>query len=302
MSAQVDAKPLDTLAHNCTQLKVRKSGRALQLQGFGGGSLEQIGGGRRKAVQGFSKAARRRLFQTVAAIPWDRYGRTFLTTLTYPGKEAPDFVPTDGRKAKAQLRAFKERWRRKWGPIKAVWKLEFQRRKAVHWMLLVVAPDGVEPKALEAWCRQVWWEIVGSGSKDHLTHGASVIDWEGDPSHYFAKYAVKAESKEYQHEVPEWYTRVGRFWGLWGIAPEWEEATLTPGQFVALRRLVLRYRRARVKNPKRKGWIKAPKYRTQGTWVVGGSKSGALADQLLRAIERDVTQDGEVHEVTFAGG
>lgn len=278
-SAEVE--PLDSLAHIRPQLKARKSGRALQVQGFGGPKLEQVGGGRRGEVEGFSRSSRRRLFQTVAAIPWDRYGRTFLVTLTYPGKEAPDYVPTDGRKAKAQLAAFRKRWVRKWGAIQAVWKLEFQGRGAAHWMLLVVPPEGVTPAELEGWCLWVWWEVVGSRSKDHLKHGAQVVEWKGDPSNYFAKYAVKGTSKEYQHQVPEWYARVGRFWGLWGVSPEWEEVDLSPAQFTALRRLVVRYRRARSRNPRR---IKSARSRFQGAWLVGGTASGALADRLMRGV------------------
>jgi hypothetical protein len=200
-----------------------------------------------------------------------------VVTLTYPGEE--DWVPTDGRQAKAQLAAFRRRWERKWGPARGVWKLEFQRRGAVHWMIALLVGDQVDLGAVRRWTSRAWYEIVGSGLEKHRRAGTQVIEWQGDLSAYFAKYAAAKGAKEYQHEVPDWYRRVGRFWGLWRLEPEWQGGTLTPRAFVALRRVLVRYRRSRKRSRK----FRAPGG-LRGGWVMGGQRSGDLAAQLLRIL------------------
>lgn len=267
------------LAHNCTHFEARFSGRMLMLSGFQGSKGRRIGGGLRGEVRAFSDDSRMRLLQTVAAIPWDQLGAVLMVTLTYPGEA--EYVPRSGKAAKAHLRAFRMRWERRWGPMQAVWKLEFQRRGAIHWMLCVVAPRGVSLTRLREWVSWSWWQIVGSGRETHKRAGTQVKVWQGDPSWYFAKYATKGGhlDKEYQHEVPSWMLDVGRWWGVWRLRPEWCRVSLTESEFAALRRVVVRLRRSRGHR----------RYRVRGLrgcWLVSKEQSGQLAASLLRWLEQ----------------
>ena len=259
------------ISHIRPRFFIGKSGKCLVLKGFSG---SRKGGGIRGNISGFSKGSRRRLFMTVSAIPWDKLGSTFLVTLTYPGD--PEYVPRDGVQAKEQLKAFRKRWERRWGPIRAVWKLEFQRRGAVHWMLAIVDP-GVEIGKLRRWVSRTWYEIVGSGDRKHLKAGTSVEVWKGDLALYFSKYGSYKEQKEYQHQVPEWYESVGRFWGLWRLKPEWKWEEVSCTDFVAMRRVCVRYKRSKGTR------IKTPAL-LRGMFIVGGKKSEEMANQLIRAI------------------
>ena len=212
--------------------------------------------GQRGQVRGFSQASKRRLVVTAAAIDWGALpGVAYLITLTYPGKEAPEFVPTDGRVARRHLKAFHERLRR-WDKLAAapagLWKLESQRRGAVHYHVFVklAGPSLVE---VRGWVAKAWWEVVGSGSLDHLRAGTNAKRWgeqkdrwEGaDPSLvglYFAKYAAKWGGKAYQNEMPTgggW----GRWWGTWGVRVKWEQHPVEAREVVQLQRAFRRYQR-----------------------------------------------------------
>lgn len=221
--------------------------------------------------------SRRRLLRQMSAIPWDKLGRVIVVTLTYPGEE--EWVPKDGKQAKRQLGAFRMRWDRKWGKVRGVWKLEFQRRGAVHWMIAAIAPEGVPLAQLRKWVSEAWFEVVGSGNPKHVSAGTKVQEWQGDPAGYFAKYLACKADKEYQHEVPDWYRRVGRFWGFWRLEPEWQGGPITPEAFVDLRRVMVRYRRSKKRGRKFK-----VSSRWRGAWVMGGQRSGDLAEQLLRIL------------------
>lgn len=212
--------------------------------------------GTRGQVRGFSQASKRRLVLTAAAIDWAAIpGVAYLITLTYPGQEAAEFVPTDGRVSRRHLRAFHERLRR-WDKLAAapvgLWKLESQRRGAVHYHLFVKL-EGPSLVEVREWVAKAWWEVVGSGSRDHLRAGTNAKvwgqqrdQWEGaDPALvglYFAKYAAKWGGKAYQNEMPTgqgW----GRWWGTWGVSIKWEQHPVEAGEVVELERVFRRYQR-----------------------------------------------------------
>lgn len=152
-------------------------------------------GGRREAISGFSHSSARRLSFLIrnAAADW-----TVFATLTYPEE-----FPTDGRKVKANLRAFLEFLRRK--NIRYVWVLEFQRRGAPHFHFVL---SGELEKGVLA---ERWYEIVGSGDMRHRFAGTRIerIRNPKKAAGYMANYALKLEQKW----VPENFSNVGRFWG-----------------------------------------------------------------------------------------
>jgi hypothetical protein len=170
-----------------------------------------------------------------------------MVTLTYPADWLT--VAPDGRTAKKHLDTFRLRYKRAWGEcLICVWKLEFQRRGAPHFHLLIVPPHGKAGEARQEgkrrrraavgdglpfrqWLSIVWADIVAHPDPvermKHEAAGTGLDFAEGlkatDPKRvavYFLKHGG-ASAKEYQHIVPEAWREPGkgpgRFWGYWGL-------------------------------------------------------------------------------------
>ena len=123
---------------------------------------------------------------------------THYAVLTYP-KE----FPLDGEIVKTHLHKMKLRLNYK--KIKLFWFMEFQRRGAVHFNLIMSA--GVD----EAELCQMWYEIVDSKDIKHLKYGAYIeqIKTPAGMLHYLTGYLTKQEQKK----VPDGFQNLGRFWG-----------------------------------------------------------------------------------------
>lgn len=157
----------------------------------------QKGGGKRGKITLFSRASRRRLMQTIAKTK--KSALPVFITLTYPGEWSKD-----AKRWKRDLRVFWMRLERRFPHISAVWKLEFQKRGAPHYHLLVW---GAEYAPLLLQVGRLWYEVVGSGDERHLLAGTrveKVRDWRGVMS-YASKYLGKLEVST---------SEVGRFWGV----------------------------------------------------------------------------------------
>lgn len=99
-----------------------------------------------------------------------------MTTLTYPG-DWEAVVPT-AEIAKSHLRSFQKRYERAFGEkLAAVWKMEFQRRGAVHFHIFMNMR--IEKKVFEKWLSQTWTEIVNpindEERRKHLLAGTGWI-------------------------------------------------------------------------------------------------------------------------------
>jgi hypothetical protein len=218
---------------------------------------------RRGVIRGFSQRSRRRLAKSCAAIPW---GATpfYFVTLTYPAEWS-----TDGKRIKADLNQFRTEWSRRFGLPLAVWKLEFQRRGAPHFHLAIAQPDGVSMEVLRYWVGHTWNRIAGDGDVDHLRvalHPKTVEVMVKPPSAYFSSHGEHGrDSKGYQNEVPDGFEDVGRFWGFWNLAPDWNEYELSLDEFVAVRRMMRRWRKAttgrkyRQMRPYQGMWLRTPR-------------------------------------------
>lgn len=187
--------------------------------------------GKRTVIMEFSHQSRMRLVHTIR-----NSGVAFrsMLTITYPKS-----FPSNGRTVKKHLNTFSMWLRRNFYGCKGIWFLEFQRRGAPHFHLLLdidLASYGllhqrkrrkVSPGApfyltnveTENAAARRWFEIVGSGDPKHLRAGVS---WEVLESDQAAeRYAAKHASKPSQKEVPEGYFDVGRFWGgIGGVKAE----------------------------------------------------------------------------------
>lgn len=173
-------------------------------------------------IRGWSARSRARMVATMAELDlapllWAE-GEPAMVTLTYPGDW--ETVAPDGPTAKAHLRAFFERYKRAWGENwRGIWKLEFQRRGAPHFHLLMVPPSGLastqrraeyeakralwessdpatrgpcprwraavgDGMRFRAWLSETWADIVGHPDPDerarHVLAGTGVDFAEGD--------------------------------------------------------------------------------------------------------------------------
>lgn len=165
---------------------------------------EQVGGGKRGKVQGFSPASRRRLLYTFGKI--QRAKMPVMVTLTYPAE-----FPTDSQVWKNHLRRWWQRLKRRIPGAGAVWKLEPQKRGAPHYHLLVWGLEGVPLGEMKAYISKSWFQVVASGDKKHLLAGTRVEpvrDHRGVMS-YAGKYLGKVE----EEDIPGWQ-EPGRFWGI----------------------------------------------------------------------------------------
>jgi hypothetical protein len=186
-------------------------------------------GGARGEIKEFSNQSRYRLLFTVKNCQTDF--RSMLT-LTYPAA-----FPVDGKRVKRDLEAMRGRLLRQFPEITGVWFLEFQKRGAPHYHLLLSVdlskgqviqrqrtrkPRDSKKKSmfyrtcplLERWAARAWYEIVDSGDEKHLHAGVS---WEIlEKEDAAIRYAATHAGKPHQKKVPENYRNVGRFWGKIG--------------------------------------------------------------------------------------
>lgn len=179
-------------------------------------------------------------------------------------------VAPDGPSVKAHMKALRKRLVRAWGENadQALWKLEFQRRGAPHLHLFLMIPEGrttqtrpdgsVRRETFVRWLSRSWAEIVGHPDAEvqaaHRRAGTGGDYSEGlrakDPQRlaiYFSKHsaATIGSRKEYQHEVPEAFATVGRFWGFWRLEPVTATVDVQPDQAVQAARILRRWYRAK---------------------------------------------------------
>jgi hypothetical protein len=151
----------------------------------------------RRAVEGFSEDSKRRMLFTFRNV----VGLRVLLTLTYPGQ-----FSTDGRQVKQDW-ANMRRWLVRRG-VAGAWFMEFQARGAPHFHCFLTGEVRKEEVAA------AWFRIVGSGDDRHLRAGTRVEALR--ELHAAGAYAAKYLKKQEQKEVPEGFSNVGRFWGLFG--------------------------------------------------------------------------------------
>jgi hypothetical protein len=136
-------------------------------------------------------------------------------TLTYP-----KLWPESAKAWKRHLDSFLKRVGRKFPEIAGFWKLEFQKRGAPHFHLMMFgAPrQDEEPRAfydLREWVAQNWFEVVGSGQDSHRYAGTQldeVYSSQGAIA-YTAKYMAKDQLPEAVRD-----THNGRWWGAFNRA------------------------------------------------------------------------------------
>ena len=160
----------------------------------------------RGRVKEFSADARRRLKATVAKLKRVELEKALVVTLTYPG-EFPD--PDDFKIYKKHLHTCEMALGRKWPECSGIWKLEFQKRGAAHYHLIVCGLGDLELETVRAWFRETWYRIAHNGDKNGGIAGTQVdrIKSVGGAINYLAKYLSKDDQTR-----PGNFT--GRYWGI----------------------------------------------------------------------------------------
>jgi hypothetical protein len=194
-------------------------------------------------------------------VRWEEVPRLTMMTLTYPGDWRG--VCPNPETLKRQFRAFRERWRRKWGAPQAAWSLEFQprldrpeaQRLARHWHLYIglpesaeLAQDATDGRAVWDWAREAWWGVVGSRNPAHRYWGVHVRPCfygrygEGrENAKRVGDYLWRESGKLAQKETPEGFEGV-KWWDFWGLAPVEVEQEVSEGEFIEMRRVLRRKR------------------------------------------------------------
>jgi hypothetical protein len=158
-------------------------------------------GGPRGRITRFSGASRRRLMRKLAQLNRAAFScLPLMITLTYHNT-----WPADLRECKAHLERFCKRLRRTYHEFACIWKLEFQRRGAPHFHLLVFNVPWIS--YLEV--AQHWAQVVEPTDSALLRAGTRVErirSWNGVVS-YASKYLGKVG-------LEECAVSPGRFWGV----------------------------------------------------------------------------------------
>jgi hypothetical protein len=132
---------------------------------------------------------------------------------------------------------------------------------------------------------EAWYAIVGSGDVRHLWAGTRTEALRNPRS--VGGYAAKYAAKRLQKEVPDGFTDVGRFWGVWGKPAITTETLVRGADAVSLVRTVRRAYLA-----KRKTWKCRRRFRDNGRAGFTGWDSGPVAAQSIRILT--ASRDGQI--------
>jgi hypothetical protein len=188
------------------------------------------GGGTRGIIQGFSRASRRRLLDLVNQVDRGQVqgDQVLFVTLTYPSAWSQDWSLW-----KRDLQALIRRLKRRYPGISGIWRLEFQKRGAPHFHLLIFGVFAIN----RGWLSESWYKIVGSRDPKHLVAGTQVSrirSWRGI-LFYVAKYMAKTDKVDFP---------TGRVWGVIGgvgLPITMAVIRLSVREFYQVRRILRRY-------------------------------------------------------------
>ena len=173
----------------------------------------------KKPIWGFSMSSAKYLRKILSMVT--RGDHPFMISLTMP-------QIVGSRKFKKYLQKFADYFRKRHPSYAVIWKLEFQKRGAAHFHLLVWGDDlfqlmGVPPADEEHWS---WnWTCI---LKDDLTpeqyyntvkHGLKVSEPSNPEGQEAIKNYILSITKKSAHHLKNNQTRsdihTGRYWGIW---------------------------------------------------------------------------------------
>lgn len=160
-------------------------------------NLNEIPRGKKSDITQFSRKSRMTLAFIANNSPIEF---SHMITLTYPAD-----YETDGKIVKKHLNRFLAWCRTQVRPFSYLWFLEWQRRGAPHFHILVCHSFNKTDVS------QRWYDAVASLDPKHLGAGTRVEKIRKKEG--ARRYAVKYASKTRQKKVPKNYRNVGRFFG-----------------------------------------------------------------------------------------
>ena len=208
---------------------------------------ERRGGGRRAEITSFSRASRRRMLLTLNSVNISKYpDLPLFLTLTYPAN-----YPTDPAVYKRHLDNFFKRFSRRYPYSAAIWRLEFQRRGAPHYHMLIFVDHrdyhNNMQQSLELWAVDAWREVINTNCAMHKIYGVDVAqlnDYKAVVS-YCSKYMAKPADSP---DDNDYALAVGRYWGVHNreyLIIDMVRVVISDDEFYRLRRLLRRYQHAR---------------------------------------------------------
>lgn len=160
---------------------------------------------KRQKVTDWSLSSRARLKRNLGMLDREELGKALVVTLTYPA-EFP--APDDHAVYKYHLKLIATYMRRRWPHCSGIWKLEFQKRGAAHYHLMIFGLWSLPIEEVRDWFRVTWYEIAHNGDENQGNAGTQVdrIKSALGAMSYFAKYMSKGDQTR-----PGNFT--GRYWG-----------------------------------------------------------------------------------------
>jgi len=203
-------------------------------------------GGTRDVVRGMSSASSRRLKQLLIRVPYNEV-TTYLAGVTYHHNYA-----AGPAKWKADLRTFGRALGRDWASFEPgmIWRLEFQRRGAPHYHLLLFFRRPPAWGQLVRWLDHTWNAIAEPGNDVALDAGCNLelvrLDERGGAVRlvfYLTKYLSKRGQGFLLDPETGELCKTGRTWGHILTIPQTELAsfTLDESQRVILARRLRRW-------------------------------------------------------------
>lgn len=165
-------------------------------------------------IHGFSRASRKRMIDGLAS--WKNLtSNCYFITLTYHEEWGEHFSAW-----KRDIDVIIKRMKREFPTIGGVWKLEFQRRGAPHFHLIVCAEEFKTRELLMNWFTQAWGEIAHENSvyKGEYATRVDYINGHRHAMHYAAKYMSKETPQAVDEETGEILGDIatGRCWAFFG--------------------------------------------------------------------------------------
>ena len=123
----------------------------------------------------------------------------------------------DPRQWKQNLKEFRRRFNREFTLLRAIWRLEFQKRGAPHFHLLVFDYPFIDLDRVQT----IWYDILKTPPSQRYGNAVDVKHVKGDGNKslimsYVSKYVAKTSGPS-AGEIP---SSVGRVWGYWDIVEE----------------------------------------------------------------------------------
>lgn len=168
---------------------------------------------KRGKVAGFSAASRKRMMEKLAQ--WRLKRRVYFVTLTYHEEWSRDWQGW-----KRDLDVMIKRLGRRFPDLEGLWRLEFQKRGAPHFHLIITS-NHAEYDDLKAVITQGWSEIAHRNSEHQGKYATNIrpvnLVSRRHAMHYCAKYMAKESSAQIDTATGEITQReTGRCWGTWG--------------------------------------------------------------------------------------